>query len=224
MTKLTRAPESLPVLSRGKHRNPRKGACFMEFASYLSGERWSDHPTCTHPLLGALARAVNDYTSDAGRSRLAMLVPSVIGLTSADPRVDARIALGCARVALPVVAAESQRVMAVSILTAERVLADLEHRPRGTLEEQSRQALEQVPAAAQWAEAFTRKADTSAETFRRNGAPATVRGAVLGVAEACIPAPDDVLRAMLVGAINDCAALTAAPTAAVEETAALTSA
>ena len=44
-------PDLLPVLSRGKHRNPRKGACFMELASYLAGERWSDHPACTHPLL-----------------------------------------------------------------------------------------------------------------------------------------------------------------------------
>ena len=33
----------------GRHRNPRKGACFMEMASFLAGERWSDHPQCTHP-------------------------------------------------------------------------------------------------------------------------------------------------------------------------------
>ena len=51
-----RLPQLLPVLSRGKHRNPRKGACFMELASFLAGERWSDHPACTHPLLAALAR------------------------------------------------------------------------------------------------------------------------------------------------------------------------
>ena len=43
-------PDLVPILSRGKHRNPRKGACFMEMASYLAGERWSDHPRCTHPL------------------------------------------------------------------------------------------------------------------------------------------------------------------------------
>ena len=53
-------PELVPVLSRGKHRSPRHGACFMELASYLAGERWSDHPACTHPLLAALARDVND--------------------------------------------------------------------------------------------------------------------------------------------------------------------
>ena len=57
------APEMLPLLSRGRHRNPRKGACFMEMASVLAGERWSDHPKCTHPLRGNLARLVNDHTT-----------------------------------------------------------------------------------------------------------------------------------------------------------------
>src|SRR5215218_11457237 len=118
-------PALLPVLSRGKHRSPRKGACFMEFASLLSGNSWSDHPACTHTLLAAVARHVNDSTSDAGRARLAELIPSVIGLTGDDLHIDARMALGSARLALPVVAAGRQRVMAVSVLTCERVLADL---------------------------------------------------------------------------------------------------
>ena len=123
-------PELVPILSRGKHRSPRKGACFMELASYLAGERWSDHPDCTHPLLAAAAREVNDYTSDAGRSRLAELIPSVIGLTGDDLHLDARIALRCARTALPVVAAERQQTMAVSVLACERVLAGLDGRRR----------------------------------------------------------------------------------------------
>ena len=63
------APDLLPVLSRGRHRNATKGACFMELASFLAGERWSDHPSCTHPLLAELARSVNDYTTDAARPR-----------------------------------------------------------------------------------------------------------------------------------------------------------
>src|ERR671919_2618614 len=105
-------PPLLPILSRGKHRSPRRGACFMEFASLLAGERWSDHPACTHPLLAAVARHVNDHTSDEARPRLALLIPSVIGLTSDDLHVDARVALRCARAALPVAAAERQRVMA----------------------------------------------------------------------------------------------------------------
>src|SRR5918993_2709892 len=144
-------PDVLPILSRGKHRNPRKGACFMEFASFLAGERWGDHPACTHPLLAAVARLVNDYTSDAGRSRLVELIPSVIGLTGDDLRIDAGIALGSARLALPVAAAERQRVLAVSVLSCERVLAELDGRPAGALEEPSRSAPAPVPHAAGWA-------------------------------------------------------------------------
>jgi hypothetical protein len=77
----------------------------MELASYLAGERWSDDPACTHPLLAALARDVNDYISDAGRAALAGLVPSLIGMAGEDLHIDAQIALLCARSALPVAAA-----------------------------------------------------------------------------------------------------------------------
>jgi hypothetical protein len=199
-------PQQVPILSRGKHRNPRKGACFMEFASYLAGERWSDHPACTHPLLGAVARNVNDYTSDAGRSRLVELIPSVIGLTSGDLRVDARIALQCARTALPVVAAERQRVMAVSVVMCERVLAELDGRPAGSLEESSRRALGRVPDAEQWARRFTRDMRTSSTGFRRHAAPSIVSYAIEGIARACVPHPDEMLRDLLVGAIAECAA------------------
>ena len=31
-------PDVMPILSPGRHRSPRRGACFMEFASYLAGE------------------------------------------------------------------------------------------------------------------------------------------------------------------------------------------
>lgn len=199
-------PDQLPILSRGKHRSPRKGACFMELASYLAGERWSDHPACTHPLLAAVARNVNDYTSDAGRPRLAVLIPSVIGLTSDDLHVDARIALRCARTALPVVAAERQRVMAVSVLACEHVLTDLDRRPPGSLEEASRSALEQAPRAAQWARRFTREARSSSSGFRRRAAPSIVSYAVDGIARACVPDPDGMLRDLLVEAIGECRA------------------
>jgi hypothetical protein len=178
----------------------------MELASYLAGERWSDHPDCTHPLLAAAAREVNDYTSDAGRSRLAELIPSVMGLTGDDLHLDARIALRCARTALPVVAAERQQTMAVSVLACERVLAGLDGRPAGWLADQSRRALAQVPHAAQWARTFTRDIPISPEAFRRHSAPATVHAAVEGIAHACVPQPDEMLRDLLIGAIGECAA------------------
>ncbi len=197
-------PQLLPVLSRGKHRSPRKGACFMEFASLLAGERWSDHPACTHPLLAAVARHVNDYTSDAARSRLADLIPSVIGLTGDDLRIDARIALRCATMALPMVASERQRVMAVSVLACERVLADLDGRPLGDLEGQSRTALARTPHAAAWAGRFTSGVRPSAKRFRRSAAPAIVRDAVEGLAQGCVTDPDEPLRELLVRAIHEC--------------------
>jgi len=199
-------PALLPMLSQGKHRSPRTGACFMEFASLLAGERWSDHPACTHPLLAAVARHVNDHTSDAGRPRLADLIPSVIGLTGQDLHIDARIALGSATMALPVVAAERQRVMAVSVLACERVLAELDGRAVGSLEEPSRSTLAQVPDAAAWANRFTSGVRPSAKRFRRQVAPAIVRDAAQGIAEACIPDPDGMLRDLLVQAIDEGAA------------------
>ena len=204
MDRQDQAPELVPILSRGKHRRPSKGACFMELVSFLAGERWSDHPSCTHPLLAGLARLVNDCTSDANRRRLAPLLPSVIGLTSADVRVDVRIALRCARTALPVVSEHRQRVMAVSLLSAERVLSGLTGRPMDSLQEESREALDQAPAAADWARQFATGLGVSAAGFQRQAAPVTVRCAVQGIAEACIPAPDDLLLELLSATIRDC--------------------
>src|SRR4029453_15858505 len=201
-------PDLLPILSPGRHRSPRTGACFMELASLLAGQRWSDHPACTHPLLAAVARHVNDHTSDAGRQRLAGLIPSVIGLTGDDLHIDARIALGSATMALPVVAADRQRVMAVSVLSCDRILAELDGRPPDVLEAPSRAALAQAPQAARWASRFAGRAravTVSPKQFRRQAAPTIVRNAVAGIAQACVPDPDGMLRDLLVRSIDSCA-------------------
>jgi hypothetical protein len=199
-------PDLIPELSRGKHRNPRKGACFMEMASYLAGERWSDRPACTHPLLGSLARLVNDHTSDAGRGGLVELIPSVIGLTSDDPRVDVRLMLRSATTALPVASAGRQRALAVSILAGEHAIDVLDGRPPGSLGPRSRDALAKVPHAASWAEGFVREiGPATPEDLRRHGAPTTVRLAVVAITEACTPNPDGILRGLLAAAVADCA-------------------
>jgi hypothetical protein len=201
-------PEMLPLLSRGKHRNPRKGACFMELASYLAGERWSDHPACTHSLLASVARLVNDHTSDEGRPKLAEHIPSVIGLTGDDPRIDALIALRCSTIALPVAAADRQRILAVSVLVCERMLAQLDRRPAESMSAESRRALDEVPSATQWADRFTSNVRPRMAAFRRHAAPHAVRCAVDGAAHALIPDPDAMLRTMLVDSIDICAAHT----------------
>jgi hypothetical protein len=201
-------PDMVPVLSRGKHRNPRKGACFMELASYLAGERWSDHPACTHSLLASVALLVNDHTSDEGRPLLAELIPSVIGLTGDDLHIDALITLRCATIALPVAAADRQRVLAVSVLVCEKVLARLDGRRENNLSPDSVRVLGAVPHATQWADRFTSQVGPRLAAFRRQSAPDAVRFAVEGAAYALIPDPDVLLRRMLADSIDICAAWT----------------
>jgi len=202
-------PDLVPVLSRGRHRNPRKGACFMEMAGFLAGERWSDHPACTHPLLATLARSVNDLISDAGRRRLVPMIPTVVGLDGDDVRIDATIALRCAWIALPVAAAERQTALAVSVLTSERLLAGMDGRESG-LSEPSRRALDAAPYAARQAAAMVRDLPMTVRRYRRHSAPATVACATTGVAQACIADPDALLYAMLATAVEDTARLVAA--------------
>jgi hypothetical protein len=202
---MTSLETDVPVLSRGKHRNPRRGACFMEYASFLAGEAWSDHPSCTHALLAAIARHVNDCTTDANRSRLAPQIPSVIGLNPADRRVDPMLVLACVRVALPVVSDERQHVLAVALLTAERMLDEIDGRPAGTLTAASRQVLDDVPQAARWARRFTAGSRRLPRDFARRVAPRAIGCAIEGVALACVKDPDDVLHTILIDAIGECA-------------------
>ncbi len=194
----------VPVLSRGKHRNPRKGACFMEFASYLAGEPWSDHPACTHPLLAGVARDVNDCTTDAGRSRLAPLIPSVIGLTPDDPHVVPRVTARCIQEALPVVSQERQYILAVALIVGERQLAVLDGRPLDSMDPASQEALDSVPSATKWARAFTAKAHRGTPDYARRTAPRAVSCAVEGISQACVSDPDERLYRLLNNAIEEC--------------------
>jgi hypothetical protein len=209
MTPAVTTPELMPVLSRGKHRNPRRGACFMEMASFLAGEPWSDQPECTHPLLARVARLVNDSVTDQGRARLVPLIPSVIGLCSDDVRVDATVALRCALAALPVAAAPRQHVLATAVMRCERFLAELDDRDQDSLSPQSRQVLDQVRSAAAWARSFSSGSRPSRRTFRSQTAPHIVIIAVESIALACAPDVEERLIDLLTAAIADCRALIA---------------
>jgi hypothetical protein len=202
---------AVPVLSRGKHRSPRKGACFMEFASYLAGEPWSDHPACTHPLLAGVARDVNDCTSDSGRSRLAPEIPSVIGLTPDDPHVVPRVTARCIQLALPVVSQERQYILAVALLVGERQLAALDGRPPDDIEPDSLAVLQAVPQADKWARSFTARSRRVTPDFARRTAPRAVSCAVEGISQACVPDPDDRLYKLLLDAIAETRAWMPAP-------------
>lgn len=110
---------STPVLAAGRHRSPRKGTCFMEHASVLSGQRWSDDPEVTHPLLATLARHVNDRSSDAGRQRLVRLVPLVLTGHRTDAATGHRLVRRLALRALPVASGPRRRTLYVALLAAD---------------------------------------------------------------------------------------------------------
>ena len=201
-----RTPDLVPVLSRGKHRNPRKGACFMEFASFLAGEPWSDHPPCTHPVLAAVARDVNDHLADDTRHRIVPLIPEVIGLNEPDPVIGVLLAREVVLAALPISSVRRQRVLAVGLLRCEQVLNELEGRPRGQASARVESALAAVPDARDWARRFCETLGYGRlDKFGSRSGPAIVHAAVAGIAEAVVDDPDQRLVDLLRKSIDDCA-------------------
>ena len=198
-------PDVMPILSPGRHRSPRRGACFMEFASYLAGERWSDHPACTHGTLAHLARLVNDRTSEAGRARLTPLIPRVVGLTSEDPLLDVLLALRAASAALPIAAEERQRSQAVGVRVALRVLEDRDDEFAAQSRELAAAALRAAPAVDAWAIHFMEKMGPGRPGMTVRQCRDVVTGAVDGIAHACVGDIDERLVGLLTAAVADTA-------------------
>jgi hypothetical protein len=195
MNRNDEAPPVVPILSAGRHRSPKRGACFMEFASYLAGEPWSDHPTCTHPLLAALARDVNDQLSDARRSDLAPFIHRVVGLTSDDPLAGAMIATRAAIAALPIASMDRQCALAVALIGLRGPTDGPSLHP--TIDA----ALAEVPHAARWALEFIESTRVSPHDHARSEA-AIVHASVTAIAEACVSDAQDRLVALLVDMIE----------------------
>lgn len=189
------APELMPILSAGRHRNAARGACFMEYASFLAGERWSDHPACTHPQLAALARDVNDLTSAAGRSRLVPLIPRVVGLYPRHERYAAEIALVVGSIALPIVSLERQRALGVGLLSLVQRVDD----PR--FDDRVRDAFDQAPDIERWARQYLGQARTPRGSWTRS-AEATIHTSAVGIALACVSDADAYLFTALEAAIE----------------------
>ena len=200
VTMTTKTPQLMPTLSAGRHRTPRQGACFMEFASYLAGERWSDHPRCTHPLLAALARDVNDLTDDESRNRLMPLVNRVIGLTasgSLSDDVTETIAVRAALAALPIASYQRQRAIAVGLLSVLDSIHPAE------LQTAARRAVEAVPHARDWARDYLDSIRLDPMRLTAHSAEALVHTSTVGIALACIPDADDRLASLLEESIID---------------------
>jgi len=174
----------------------------MEFASYLAGERWSDHPSCTDPTLSTLPRSVNATLSDGRRNELVVDIPRVIGLRGDELRLGLVVALRAAVIALPVASMERQRALAVGVIATMDALAELGiNRPRA--QSDAEEALSAVPDAAAWARAHLADWRARPGDLARHGCGAIVRTAALGVAQACIDDPDTLLVTMLRTAIED---------------------
>jgi hypothetical protein len=175
----------------------------MEFASYLAGERWSDHPACTHGTLAHLARLVNDRTSDTGRARLAPLIPSVIGVVGDDPMLDVLLAVRAAHAALPVAAEERQRSQAVGLRAALAALADRDEPWAAETRELAESALRAAPGADAWARRFIDEVGNGRSHVSVQQCRDLMTGAVDGIARSTMGDPDDRLVDLLTDAIAD---------------------
>lgn len=82
---MAEVPDSIPILSRGKHQRPSRGACFMEYTALLAGEPFSDHPACVDARLAGVLRRANDLLSDEHRWRLVPLLGRAVGLALPRP-------------------------------------------------------------------------------------------------------------------------------------------
>jgi hypothetical protein len=169
----------------------------MEYASYLAGLRWSDHPSCTHPSVAALARLVNDVTSDEARSRLTALIPSVVGLVGTDPRVPLVVSALAASSALPVSSEIRQRALAAGLLRCERLLGAYSGPVTDRTRRSVRAALDRAPTAEAWARAFEGDDAVTKPRPIAVSDEAILRASVIGIAEACVTDPDDRLVALL---------------------------
>jgi len=200
--KSSSVPDGVPVLSSGKHRSPRRGACFMEFASFLAGERWSDHPSCTHPLLGQLARQVNDSLSDGDRQQLVPLIASVVGRRG-DARTWLTLPVAVASWPITEVPEESQRVLAAGLLCAERLCAEAGPDLAAT-QRQARAALDLVPGAVAWVERLAISPHVTPRVFAARSAATMVRCAADGIVASEAPDRAQRLCGLLEAAIAAC--------------------
>jgi hypothetical protein len=197
------APDSMPVLSRGKHRKPREGACLMEYVAFLSGGPFSDAPACTDKTLAVIARAVNDYSSDAQRQRLAILASdlTVCGPLELANRHD--LARRCLLTAIPYSVEDRRRVLVVALLGLERAVAG---RTKGYDSEfvglDAEFALLGSDSAVRQAAERLEQLPVSVEQHRDRGLAATIELAVATIAEEAYNA-DDVLYDLLVSCLDD---------------------
>jgi len=71
-------------IRKGRHDSPAGGACVMELASMLAGERFDDHPESVCPIIAGFLRGYNDLLPDGQHDELYPYAALVVG--TAAPR------------------------------------------------------------------------------------------------------------------------------------------
>ena len=196
-------PTMLPFLSPGRHRRKRRGVCLMEYTSILAGERFSDHPRCTDPVLATVARTVNDYSTARGRQRLAVLASDLTSAAPAGDEVGYLLARRCLLTALPYAAGGRRHVMIVGLLGLDRAAGG---RARGwrpeLLDLDTELALISEPAEIEEAGELLRHGRVSPREYIRRGLPVAIEAAVHTIAREAHDA-DAILAGLLTDCIND---------------------
>jgi hypothetical protein len=77
-------------LARGRHHHPSQGACVVELASMLAGERFTDHPRSVCPVIAAFLRVYNDGIDDDRRRDLYEIAALIVGTRSGRRATAAR--------------------------------------------------------------------------------------------------------------------------------------
>jgi hypothetical protein len=176
----------------------------MEFASFLAGERWSDHPACTHPLLGQLARQVNDLIGDSGRQQLVPLIPLVVGRRG-DDRTSLALPVAVAAGAILDVPEATQRVLAAGLVSAEQVCEEAGP-DLAAIGREARAALDLVPGAVAWVKRLPAPPRVTPRIFTDRCAPTMIRATVDGIVASGNPDLNARLQALLEVAIAACPA------------------
>jgi hypothetical protein len=81
-------------LAQGRHTSPEQGACVMELASMLAGERFRDDPRCVCPVIAAFLRSYNDALDAKRRQDLYRFAAESVG-TAAGSAVRAERGRAC---------------------------------------------------------------------------------------------------------------------------------